>query len=104
MSVLLVEDEKKVAYSQKTVWQRIAIVLAGPLMNFFFAILIFAVVAFMGEEARSPIVGDVPATSAAYQAGLRSGDEILSFGGEKVHTWEEFQHQLNTKASQKPAT
>ncbi len=35
-------EEEKVSFTHKTVWQRIAIVLAGPLMNFFFAILVFS--------------------------------------------------------------
>ena len=94
------EEQKKYSFLHKSVGKRIAVVLAGPLMNFFFAIFIFFCVAIIGEEARSPVIGDVPAKSPAYEAGLRSGDEILSVGGLRLNTWDEFQHQMNLRIGQ----
>lgn len=96
----LTDEEKKVAFTHKTVWQRIAIVLAGPLMNFFFAILIFFVVAMMGEDAKTPVLGDVPANSQAYQVGFRSGDKLLSINGASIKTWEDIQASLSLKKSE----
>lgn len=92
--------EKKYSFLHKNVWQRIAIVLAGPLMNFFFAILVLFVVALIGEDARKPAVGDVAAETSAYQAGVRSGDLVLSVGGAAVRTWDEFQHEMNLRVGQ----
>lgn len=89
------EKEKKVSFTHKTVWQRIAIVAAGPLMNFFFAVLIFTLIAFIGEQAPVARVGDVPETTPAYQAGLRSGDTIKSIEENLVTTWDDVQEQLN---------
>lgn len=91
------EEDKKVSFTHKTVWQRIAVVLAGPLMNFFFAILIFFAVALLGETAKTPVVGDVPESSQAYQAGFRSGDRILAVNNEPIKTWEELQKSLSLK-------
>lgn len=85
----LTEEEKKVSFTHKNVWQRIAIVLAGPLMNFFFAIFVFFIVALIGEEVRKPIIGDVTTGSPAYDAGFRSGDTLLSINATKVSNWEE---------------
>lgn len=96
----LPEDQKKYSFLHKPVSQRIAIVLAGPLMNFFFAIFVFFCVALIGEEARGPVLGDVGPGTAAHEAGLRSGDEIVSVGGTGVGTWEEMQHQLNLRIGQ----
>jgi regulator of sigma E protease len=100
MGANISEDQKKFSFLHKPVSQRIAVVLAGPLMNFFFAILVFFCVALLGEEARSPVIGDLSQGTVAYETGFRSGDEIISVGGQKVKTWEEFQHQLNLRTGQ----
>lgn len=91
----LPESEKKFSFTHKPVSQRIAIVLAGPLMNFFFAILIFAVVAFVGEEVRAPLIGDINPKSKAFEIGLRPGDKVLKVGNDSVANWDDFQKHLN---------
>lgn len=88
------EEEKKHSFTHKNVWQRIAVVIAGPLMNFFFAILIFSFVAVIGEDAKKPVLGDIAANSTAYKAGFRSGDSLLHVNGNPVPSWEEFQKML----------
>lgn len=88
-------DEQKVSFLHKTVWQRIAIVLAGPLMNLFFAFFLFTFIAIKGEMRRAPELGDIELQSAAYLAGLRSGDTILSVQGEVIRSWDELQNLLN---------
>ena len=93
--------ERKVSFSHKSVWQRIAIVLAGPLMNFFFAILIFSVIAALGEDFRKPVIGDLSTTSEAYKLGFRPGDEVLRVNTSAVKTWDEFQSALNESANRK---
>lgn len=92
---ILTDDDKKVAFSHKTPWQRIAIVLAGPLMNFFFAILVFGGIAQLGEETRAAIIASVLPNSAAEQAGLRGGDKIVKVNSLDIRSYEEFQKQLN---------
>jgi regulator of sigma E protease len=92
---VLTEDDKKVAFSHKNPWQRIAIVLAGPLMNFFFAVAVFAGIYQVGEESRAPFIAAVTAGSPAEQYGLRSGDKILQVNSQSVRSYEEFQKTLN---------
>lgn len=93
-----ISDEDKVhSFTHKNVWQRIAVVFAGPLVNFLFAIVLFFGVAIIGEEARTPQLGDVAQGTAAYAAGLRSGDKVLSVNGTDVATWEEMQKALSMK-------
>jgi len=98
----IAEADKAVSFTHKNVWQRIAVVLAGPLMNFFFAIFIFMVVAFVGEDYRAAKVGDLPTESKAYAAGFRSGDRIKAVNGSTITTWEDFEAKLvnlqNTQA------
>lgn len=92
---VLTDEDRKVAYSHKTPWQRIAIVLAGPLMNFFFAVAVFAGIAQVGEETRAAVIAAVTPGSAAAQIGLQAGDKILEVNSTPVRSYEEFQKQLN---------
>ena len=85
------EDMKTKSFLHKPVGQRIWIVLAGPLMNFFFAIAIFAVVAFVGEPLLAPKLGDIKADSSAFTAGFRSGDTVTKVNGQEVKTWDKLQ-------------
>lgn len=96
----IAEEDRKVSFTHKNVYQRIAIVLAGPLMNFFFAVLVFFAIALMGEEAKTPVVGDVTAASPAYVAGFRSGDKILTINQKPINTWEDIQRSLSLKEKQ----
>jgi regulator of sigma E protease len=58
------------------------IVAAGPLINFLFAVVVFAGFFWAyGEPRTPPVIASVQAGSAAEQAGLRPGDRILSVGG-----------------------
>lgn len=91
----LSEEEKKVSFTHKNVWQRISIVLAGPLMNFIFAIVIFFVIGLIGEEHRQPVLGDINESSAAYAAGFRPGDRILSVNNQNVISLEQVLKKLN---------
>jgi regulator of sigma E protease len=94
------EGEKKYSFSHKPVLQRIAVVLAGPMMNFFFAILIFFWVAMIGEQMRAPVVGDVTPETPAYSMGFRSGDRILKAGGQTLQTWDQFVHLMTENHGQ----
>jgi regulator of sigma E protease len=86
--------QKKYSFTHKNVYKRIAIVLAGPLMNFFFAVLIFWALAMIGEEFHRPLLGDIERTSPAYKMGLRSGDLITGINGKDIKTFEEVVQRL----------
>lgn len=94
------EEQRKYSFTHKPVLQRIAIVLAGPLMNFFFAIVVFTIVAHLGEDVRAPIIGDISPNSKAYATGLRPGDQVLTVAGQPVTTWDDFQKSLNERIGQ----
>jgi len=88
----MTEAEKSVSFHHKSVWQRIAIVFAGPAANFVFAIAVFAAVyATVGQSSIPPVIAEVQADSAAAKAGLMAGDRILSVDGRKVTRFEEIQ-------------
>lgn len=78
------------SFPAKPLWQRGAIVAAGPAINFLFAILILATFAFLHGESRTPAVaGMVQPGSAAAAAGIVPGDRIMSLGGRTMETFDD---------------
>lgn len=88
------EEELHRSFNRKNVWQRIAIVAAGPVANFILAILLFWLLMIPGTREPIPIVGDVEPGSVAAQAGLEAGQEILAVDGEPTPTWQALHQQL----------
>lgn len=74
--------ERDRAFNNKPVGQRIAIVAAGPIFNFIFAIFALAAMYMVGVEGMKPIIGEVKLNSIAGKADLRTNDEIISINGE----------------------
>lgn len=94
------DQEKQYSFLHKPVLQRIAIVLAGPLMNLAFAYLIFVAIGLIGEPQLSNQIGDVASNSRAYSSGFRSGDRIVSINGETTKTWNEVKTKITTSINQ----
>ncbi len=70
-------------FQAKTPWQRLAIVVAGPIANFILAYVIVLVSALtFGVQSLStqPVVGQIVQSSPADLAGLRPGDRIVRIG------------------------
>ena len=66
-------------------WQRMIIILAGPLANLVTAILIFAGFAMTyGIVTAPPVIGGFSSASAAKSAGLQPGDRITSIDGQQI--------------------
>jgi regulator of sigma E protease len=76
------------AFNRQPVWKRMAIVVAGPMFNFIFAILAYWAVYMVGVDGIQPVVGKVAEGSIAQQAGFRAGDTILSIDGREVQSWD----------------
>ncbi|MCI8336100.1 MAG: RIP metalloprotease RseP [Peptococcaceae bacterium] len=72
----------------KKAWQKIVVMLAGPVMNLVVAGLLFAAIfMMMGMPSNSNILGDVVENSPAAVSGLAAGDEILSVNGIAISSW-----------------
>lgn len=71
-------DQRHLAFNTQSVWKRIAIVAAGPLANLLLAVLIYSGLAWYGMSEVSPVIAQPAPGSLADQAGLRSGDRIVS--------------------------
>jgi regulator of sigma E protease len=65
------------------------IILAGPVFNFLLALVIFIIVFVYGLPNLTAVVGEVQKESAAFEAGMISGDKIIAIDDKKVVFWEE---------------
>lgn len=79
--------------------RRAAIVAAGPIANFIFAILVFAAIAMaFGKTVIAPRVDRVMPASAAEAAGLRAGDLIVAIDGSEVTSFDEVRRIVSINA------
>jgi regulator of sigma E protease len=88
------EEQLDQAFNRKTVWQRIAIVAAGPIANFLLAIVAYWALFVAGTTVVSPMVGSVAPDSPAAEAGLANGDEIVAIQGDEMRSWEDVNLKL----------
>jgi regulator of sigma E protease len=85
------------AFNRQSVLKRFAIVSAGPLFNFGFAIVAYWLMFNIGLPGLKPLVDGVEESSVAARAGVRAGDEIVSVDGRATPTWQSVRQQLMTK-------
>lgn len=87
-----VEDEeipKDRQMCNKNFIQRFLVLFAGPFNNFLFALVILFISALIyGAVSSKPYIGDVATDYPAYEAGLTTGDLVLSIDGEKINNWD----------------
>jgi regulator of sigma E protease len=69
-------DERPLAFNRKPLWQRAAIVVAGPLANLLLAVVLYATQAWVGVEEPKAVLGPPVTASLAERAGLRAGDWV----------------------------
>ncbi|MEH6469343.1 MAG: RIP metalloprotease RseP, partial [Porticoccus sp.] len=82
------EKDLPYAFNRKPVWQRMAVVAAGPLANFLLAILLYWIVYSLGVTGVAPVIASLEPNSIAEQAGLQPGQEIVALDGEPTPTWQ----------------
>jgi regulator of sigma E protease len=80
------------SFPAKSVWQRMAIVAAGPIANLVFAIIVLGLLfATVGRPFTPAVIGEVQADSAAAAADLQSGDRIVAVDREPLGSFEQLQ-------------
>jgi regulator of sigma E protease len=93
------EEERKVSFFHKSVGQRAAIILAGPIANFVLAILIFAgIFSIYGKQTVTPRVDQVTVGSPAERAGIHTGDVILAIDSTAIATFQDLQKIVGASA------
>jgi regulator of sigma E protease len=89
------------AFNRQSVAKRFAIVVAGPVFNFIFAVLVYAGLFMYGLPEARPILAEPPAGSVAAQAGLHAGDTVRSIDADPITTWQELRWRVLQAALQR---
>jgi regulator of sigma E protease len=86
-------------------WKRIVVSISGPIGNIIFG-FVLAMVIYLSPSAviykGAPVVDSVAPGSAAEQAGLQAGDEVLTVNGKRVDTWYSFTMESLLNGYDKP--
>ena len=90
------EAQRDSAFNRKTVWQRIAIVAAGPIANLLLCVLLLWAMFVIGRPDYQPVLGQVQGIAA--ESGLSRGDTLLAVGDRDTPTWSEAAMALATAA------
>jgi regulator of sigma E protease len=84
------------ALGAKPLWQKLAIVFAGPVMNLVLPIAIFAGMQAVGMPRPDAVIGLVESGSPAMAAGLEPGDRIVSIDGVAAEWWSDVDEAIHT--------
>ena len=90
----VVKDEQHLAFNRQHPLKKIAIVAAGPIMNFVIAIALFWVLFMTPSEQLATKIGQVLPDTPAAIAQLPVGDKIIAIDGHDVQTWEGINYRL----------
>lgn len=83
------------SFTHKPLHQRMLIVAAGPVFNFFLAVIIFFGIFWLaGVMMLEPVIGDVRAGSPADRAGMVAGDKVSAINGSPVNDWTEMADRI----------
>lgn len=95
----MTEAERAVSFHYKRLPQRAAVVSAGPIANFIFAIVVLsALFATVGQPFTPAQVGQVQPGSAAEAGGVKPGDVFLAIDGQSVERFEDVQRLVRLNA------
>ena len=81
-------SERHRAFNRKTLWQRSAIVAAGPAANLLLAVLLYSTAHWIGVDEPRALLGTPTAQSPAERSGLRAGDWVQAWSSDGQE-WED---------------
>jgi regulator of sigma E protease len=92
-------------FQHKPLWQRIVIIVAGPVFNLALAAIVFAFIGtFIGvPKGATNVIGQLLPDYPAAKAGLQTGDEIVAFNGAPVKSGDELIDAIHSQVH-KPVT
>ncbi len=91
----LPKEQQKGAFSLQRPWKKLAIVAAGPLFNYLFAIVIFIGMFYsLGRMIYPPVVGALMENGAAVEAGIAIGDKIVRVNNHEVSDFKDISSEV----------
>jgi regulator of sigma E protease len=100
----VVPELRHYAFNNKTVGQRAAIIAAGPIANFLFAIFAYWLVFIIGVPGVRPVIGEILPNSIAAQAQIQPGTELKAVDGIETPDWDAVRLQLVAKIGDEHTT
>ncbi|MBR1778792.1 MAG: RIP metalloprotease RseP [Alphaproteobacteria bacterium] len=86
------EEEKKVSFPHQSLLKKAFISVAGPAMNYIFAIVLLTVfLSIFGIIVVPPVISEVSKGSAAEIAGLQKDDRFVMINGNPIHEFSDVQ-------------
>ena len=82
-------EEAGRAFNRQSVARRMLIVVAGPLANLLLALVLYWIMFVHGIQDLKPVLGAPPPGSIAADAGITSGERVISVDGKPLATWSE---------------
>ncbi|MCV2884996.1 sigma E protease regulator RseP [Aestuariibacter sp. AA17] len=89
------------AFNRQSVYKRIAIIAAGPITNFLFAILALFIMYLIGLDTVKPVIGKIEPNSIAAQAGLEPNSQFSRIGNRETVDWEAVNFELISAIGEK---
>ena len=97
-------EERATSFHAKPLWQRAAVIFAGPFANFLLAVVLLAGLAMFAGVRTSPArVEAIMADSPAAKAGLRAGDLVTSLDGTKIDSFSDLMQIVSMSAGRRLA-
>jgi regulator of sigma E protease len=94
----VVEAEQHRSFNRQNLIKRAAIVAAGPIANFLFALIAYWLLFTIGIPGIKPVIGEIVPASIAEQSGFQLDDEIVAIDGHSTPIWSEAKQILMAKA------
>ena len=94
-------EEQHRTFTGKPVWARMAIVAAGPVFNFVFAVILLCSGFVAGFPVLAPEVGKALPGSPAIEAGFQPGDLIKAIDGRAVWRWDDVRNTIEDAAGKR---
>jgi regulator of sigma E protease len=96
------DSEDPRSFGNVSVYKRMAVVVAGVIMNLILAIITFMIIAsIIGVPSDSNVIGSVKKDTPAYEAGLLKGDRIVKVDDVDVNSWSEVVENISNKEAGK---
>ncbi len=91
-------EEEHRTFAAKPLWARTAVVAAGPVSNYLFALVIICAGYVLGWPVMASEIGRVLDGTPAVQAGLTKGDLVVEIDGHKVRHWDDMRTLIEKRA------
>ncbi len=93
------EQDSQRAFTNKPVWARMAIVIAGPAFNMVFALILLCLGFLSGFPVLTGEVGKVMPDTPAMSAGFKAGDQIIAIDGQRLWRWDDIRNTIQENAN-----